>query len=639
MDKPTINTNAPIESAKESLKTGAQQIASSLQQGIPPSNEQIGKAIDTTTSFLETKRHEGGVGPQAEKLVVDVERVLEDTKEFLERRNPGDLLQKATIHGTQAAAALGKEGAEQAATLPFTAAEYKGQAKTLFSASTELAQQLVRSGEFRKLLIEFIDIIENALWRVEKNAERQGQQAPSLTGALKQDIATTQSPTKEGLPATQQAAKDIVSRFKYVVREEAGLTEDEKRQLRQRLSSLLRTLKNNPQFHAATQNLLSLFNYLRQDILEALDTNAPAEFKYNFSKATYEAQKFLEGFTGGATLKNFSYNIRNFADQLSNDKRLDNLIDQAKYIFTEALENPQRLTDDQTFINRADQLMANFRGWMREINNNTYLQGIAEEGRTILEAIRDDPLRQKLMNDFQTMLQNFITYGPNNRPQLNMELIHQMKGLVVPLIVEHLRWIPLPRIEGSNDTYDYWFDNVVFSAPDLIPDKIHVRMVSEGDFDLNALSTDNFATLVRLSEEGIRTTLKDVHFWFRRKSFPRTEDSGYATVDFTGDGAKLDIVLAVTNDGEKPFQVRRSAIHIDGINIKVADTRHDFLYNSITTLFAPAIRARLEHSLQESLNSFANTINDQLNRLVIKTVEGVSNLVPTQTGRLQTSAH
>src|SRR5690606_7709952 len=127
------------------------------------------------------------------------------------------------------------------------------------------------------------------------------------------------------------------------------------------------------------------------------------------------------------------------------------------------------------------------------------------------------------------------------------ELIHQMKGLMVPLIVEHLRWIPLPRIEGSNDTYDYWFDNVVFSAPDLIPDKIHVRMVSEGDFDVNALSTDNFATLVRLSEEGIRTTLKDVHFWFRRKAFPRTEDSGYATVDFTGDGAKLDIVLAVTN--------------------------------------------------------------------------------------------
>lgn len=204
--------------------------------------------------------------------------------------------------------------------------------------------------------------------------------------------------------------------MKYVVLEEGGFLEDEKRQLRQRLSTLLKSMKKNRQFHTATQNLLSLFNYLRQDIVEALDTNAPAEFKYNFSKATYEAQKFLEGFTGGAALKNLANNVRNFADQLAHDKRLDNLIDQAKYIFTEALEDPQRLVDDQTFIARADWLVANFRGWMREMNNNTYLQGIAEEGRTILEAIRDDPLRQKLMNDCQTMVVNPADEGSRGSP-------------------------------------------------------------------------------------------------------------------------------------------------------------------------------------------------------------------------------
>jgi hypothetical protein len=176
-----------------------------------------------------------------------------------------------------------------------------------------------------------------------------------------------------------------------------------------------------------------------------------------------------------------------------------------------------------------------------------------------LEAIRDDPIRQRLANDTQILIQDFVTYDSNNNPVLNLELINQMKALIVPLLKEHLRWVPLPRIEGSNETYDYWFDNVVFSAPDLVPDRIHIRMFTEGDFALNNLETENFVTLLKLSEEGIKTTLKDVHFWFRRKSFPKVEDSGMATAEFTGDGIKIDIVIAVRPGSERPFNVSHSS--------------------------------------------------------------------------------
>jgi hypothetical protein len=380
MQKPTINTNAPIASAKESLQTGAQQIASAIQQGIPPSNAQIGEAIGTTTSFLEQSRHEGKVTGQAEKMISDVERVLEDTKEFLEKRNPGDLIQKAVIHGGEAAACLGKETAEQAATLPFKAAEYQGQAKTIFSASTELVQQLVRSGEFRRLLLEFVDVLENSLWRVEKNAEGETKQAPSLTGALKKDIATVRHPS-EGLPYTQQAASELATRLQRAVREETSLTEDEKKRLRLRLSNVLKSLKTNTQFHVATQNLLNMLGYLREEVIQTLNatsnSSGGAEFQYNWSKATYEAQKFLEGFTGGKTLQQLSCCMRKFMDDLAKDKRIDNLLSEAKAIFSEALENPQRLVDDQRFINRADSLMQSARKWLRDMKNNDYLDGIA----------------------------------------------------------------------------------------------------------------------------------------------------------------------------------------------------------------------------------------------------------------------
>jgi len=640
--KPTINTNAPLESAKECVQTGAQQIASSIQQGIPPTNAQISEAIDTTTSFLEQSRHEGKVTGSAEKAISDVEKVLEDTKLFLEKKNPGDLIQKAVIHGTEAAACIGKETAEKAVTLPFKAAEYEGQAKTIFAASTSLVQQLVRSGEFRRMLLEFVDVIESSLWRVEKTAEGETKEAPSLTGALKKDIATVQHPTEEGLPATQQAASELADRIQRAVREEVTLTEDEKKRLRLRLSNVLKSMKSNPQFHVATQNLINMLGYLREEAIETLNAASgpgTSEFKYNWTKATYEAQKFLEGFTGGKTLQNLSGYIRNFMDDLAKDKKIDNLLEETKCILNAALENPQRLVDDQHFINRADNLMQNTRAWLRSMKKNDYLQGIADEARNVLEAIKEDPLRQKLVTDTQIMIQDFVTYDANNRAVLNLELVNQMKGLLVPLLKEHLRWVPLPRIEGSNETYDYWFDNVVFSAPDLVPDKIHVRMFTEGDFDINKLETDNFVTLIKFSEEGIKTTLKDVHFWFKRKTFPRVEDSGIATAEFTGDGIKMDIIIAVRAGTDRPFQVRRTNLHIDGLSVSIADTKHDFLYNAISTMFAPAIRARMEASLHETLDTIVSTINDQLNRIVVKTAHQIGSQFPLQTSSISQPTH
>jgi len=263
------------------------------------------------------------------------------------------------------------------------------------------------------------------------------------------------------------------------------------------------------------------------------------------------------------------------------------------------------------------------------MGDSVYLSNLSYNSQEIINSIMEDPLRQKLTSDAQILVQNFFNYDEKGTMQLNTELLNEMKSLIVPLLIEQLKWVPLPRIQGSNETYDYWFDNVVFSAPDLVPDQIHIRLASEGDFDVKNLQTDNFRTFIRVSAEGIKTTLNDVQFWFRRNTFPKTEDTGFATLDITqGNGIKVDLIISVSQ-GTDPFQVRRVDVSIDGINLQVADTKHDWLYNTLSSLFAGVIKTRIEQGLKAGLQYGADIANIQLNRIAYKTYQEVSSAAQT----------
>jgi hypothetical protein len=284
----------------------------------------------------------------------------------------------------------------------------------------------------------------------------------------------------------------------------------------------------------------------------------------------------------------------------------------------QSLENPNLLVNSQQFINKCEAIMKESRAYLQNtMNKNTYLQDIIDEGRNILNSMLEDPISNRLATDTKIMVQNFFQVDASGRPTINLELINQMKGLLVPLLVEHLRWIPLPLVEGSNDNYDYWFDHIVFSAPELVPDQIHVKMGSEGDVLLNELQTSNFETFIHFSARGIKTTLKDVEFWFRHKTFPVTEDHGYATVELQGDGASVDITLGVTR-GDNPFTVQKAEVQLDSMRVSIADTHHDWLYNTLVVFFGGLIKDRLQSQMQEGLKNLTGQVNTQLNRIAYK---------------------
>jgi hypothetical protein len=325
-EKPKINANAPIESIKEALQTGVQGTISNVQQGIPPSNVQMQNAIDATTTFLDEKA--SGLPPPASKATGDITRVLEDTKEFLQQKNPDESLQKIYVEGAKATEIVSTEASKGLQGTKNAALEHQGQAKEIFNAATSVVREIVRSQEFRVLLLELIDTFESAFWRTEKSLESAtGGTAPSIKEALKQDISKPKVPGGQ-FQQTKQTAQTLAKRVKYSLQDETAITQEERTKLRERLSKVFLHLKNNPQFQHAIQGLISLVRGIYQEIGDSVNRlGNQSAYQQSFKKITFESRKYLERFTSGATLDKFSESLKCFANSVAEDQQLKKLID------------------------------------------------------------------------------------------------------------------------------------------------------------------------------------------------------------------------------------------------------------------------------------------------------------------------
>jgi hypothetical protein len=162
---------------------------------------------------------------------------------------------------------------------------------------------------------------------------------------------------------------------------------------------------------------------------------------------------------------------------------------------------------------------------------------------------------------------------------LDTNAIYQIRQLLVPLIIEQLKFIPIPHLEGSNETYDWTADNIILSGYDIFPDHVKINTASETDIHIRDQTPGWTRGFMLIVIDGIKTKMSDMKFWYRRKSFPRMEDSGIADVDVAG-GINIQIRLNVDTEnstGRLMFTTGSVLARADDVKVKVREAKHKFV--------------------------------------------------------------
>jgi len=607
------------------------EMAMNAQAGIPPTNDQLCEAIETTTDFLEKKQREPQLNARTRKTVADVSHVLRDVETFITEKNPDQSLQDIFVQGSLAA-----ESVTVAASRRTT--DKEKETKELIDAAGDLARLLIQSSDFRMALTELVDLIELIVFGIQRNGgaeedlisfpEYQNNPAegsysythpghPLAEVTPENASITSLSPSNVSLPSSTDTTLQSIRQYGW-------FTEDEKREIRTKFEFTLRRFVGVAEMQKGLDEFSHLMSILKAEVMDAY-YNRPISTDANVRQVIYEAKVFLQRFTGEKVIDKLIISTKAFVRLIVHDQILSRYVDEFVEFFQTSCKNPQLLTQDSHHIHVLDDLISRGLDLYASIQKHPYLRDAIGACREIFKAIKNDPLRNRLEADIKVLAADFVTYDKNGNATLNFDLVTQLKSLLIPLLCEHLKDVPIPRVEGSSETFDYWVDNINFSIDQLLPEHMHVHIAGDGDIDVQSLSTDQFTTRILLTARGIRSNMHNLKFWFKRKSFPKTEDEGWAEVIVGGKvGARVLIQLTFNAQRAIPFDVHAVRFSIDELNVSISDTKHDWIYSMFISMYKSSLLEKLEIELQLRLRSIMYKINHQLNKLFDNTRDALT---------------
>ena len=104
--------------------------------------------------------------------------------------------------------------------------------------------------------------------------------------------------------------------------------------------------------------------------------------------------------------------------------------------------------------------------------------------------------------------------------------------------IEHLQvgYIPIPRVEYTDDAIDLVVENLTLSGRNLFPNVVSIEAHNFIKFSPYSAITDEHHHEFTLTFAQMQADMRDVAFYFRKKTGIKMSDSGLADVVLGGEG-------------------------------------------------------------------------------------------------------
>ena len=110
-------------------------------------------------------------------------------------------------------------------------------------------------------------------------------------------------------------------------------------------------------------------------------------------------------------------------------------------------------------------------------------------------------------------------------------------------------YIPIPRVEYSDDSLDLVLENLTLSGRNLLPNIVYFEAQNFIKFSPYDSIHDNNYRRVKIGLDQIQADMRDVAFYYRKKTgMPKMKDSGIADVILGGGGLSVCLILSLSFD-------------------------------------------------------------------------------------------
>ncbi len=609
------------------------QMLRAISKGYMPSTEQTEVQLRTLlSSQVLNPSDRAGLSSSGRALVRTTKEWLQLFIELLHQKNQKDQIQDFLWYLTSARVQVDANGAGGIFN--------KGKAHAKASATVEALQTVfslaLMNNDFRVLMADVgtisTQILRDGAFAIGDVSKEAGKQLDSVAkgsddlAALKNtDKKANEEFSKQDLKQKAIEIKDDIKGDAAQVSEEVytslqdHMGEETQKVLINRLKAAVGGLRQKKDYPEAVSQLAGLLQRCVSIYLSAAGEAAEeVEESIELNREAKVAAKNFWGFISSFGDKNLwdaaADSFRHFIDKNQENK------ENAQELAQELITMVQKMLSDPEFLENFGEKKDAMKEKTKELTKDSTLTDdishLINTTQAAVHAAIYDPAVQKLISSSFRLAEILFPAA-----QGNSELFTDFANTLLPLLVQGVQHVPIPRLEVATPTIDLLLENLILQPgktvnhTSFLPYNIHFMTKNELDVTKLRFGTSSTMTnLLSIKVAGLSVAADDMGYWMRVHSgLLRFMDEGLAGFHLDERGIDVDVELEIGRDRLEELVVLRNAkVKIHHLDYKLRKSKFACLAWFFKLLLRPLLRKALEATIKSAIGDGVQSLNREL---------------------------
>ncbi|KAI6559598.1 hypothetical protein MCOR03_004770 [Pyricularia oryzae] len=623
------------------------QMLRALTKGYMPSNDQAIVNLRTllASELLNPPADDGDLSGSGRAVLHYSKQTISHLMELLQHKNADDQIQDFVWYLSQARMSVDMEDIVERA----GRAQARANTAAAYSSLKTVGSLLLTNSDFRMFLsdlgtigkevfsdtaMKLSSVSKDVAKQIEPSAEEQQtlKKESELDKTNGKPSASDDNASSEDKPSKENLESEVASVTKAVAN---GATEvvgeaqhslvdhlqgDEKDALLNRLRRTVANLRQRTDYSdsVSTLSLLlkryaTVYSHVVEDTLRAADEDV------SVNRETDKA------------LRNFWSLIRSFGDA----KEWDELEKRFKVVYEHGRSDPefdelvrqignavQELLADPSFFEHAEERFQTLRGQSKQLATRSALRDdvdalLAQLQSTVQSVLRDADVSRLLTTAGKVLK----LLSPKNQ-YVNTDLITDCINVFVPMMVQGIQYVPIPRLEVSTPDVDLLLENLILepgrtvNGSSFLPYKLRVE--TKNDLEIRKTRLNRTASavqsIVTIKLDGLSIAAKDVGFWLRVHSgLMRFSDEGIASFSLDERGIDVHIEVEVGKERlEKMLTLRSVRVVIHQLDYTLRKSKFALGAWAMKPFILPLMKKTLELQIATAVSDSLQAANREL---------------------------
>ncbi|KAH7361393.1 hypothetical protein B0T11DRAFT_278864 [Plectosphaerella cucumerina] len=575
-------------------KLHSYQMLRALSKGYMPSNEQLIINLRTLLSADILNPETSGLSDSGRALVLNTRLWLKQFIELLIHKNDKDQIQDFIWYLSKSRVTIDAYDISQRA----SRAKAKADTAAAYESIRTVGSLLLTNSDFRIFLADLTTI---------------GRQVFHDTAFAVSDVSKEVAKQEDVQEGVSEVSKAVATGATRVV-EEAGsslkdhLTGDEQETLVNRLKNAVVKLRNRPDYSDSVSTIsllirryLLVYSHALSDTMQVaeddIDKNPEAD------KALHNFWLFLTSFGSRDDWEAVESTFKAVLDHGKSDPEFDNLVRQIGNLIQDLLTDPD-------FFEHAQDRFAQLRSKSRALTNDSSvrddLDAFLDSLHRAMHAALDDADVKKL---FQTTKRVLTTLSPAHQ-YTNHDLVTDMVNVFLPMAIQAIQYIPIPRLEVSTPGIDLLLENLILEPgrtvnhSSFLPFKLNISTRNDVEIrKAHVRTTSSVKTVMRITISGLSIAADELGYWLRLHSgILRLADAGIAGFHLDERGIDIAIDVEIGKERlEKVLTLRQVQVKVHHLDYTLSKSKFSLLAWLLKPFIRPIVRMALETQIATSI--------------------------------------